>query len=473
MNPIAYLITATASFLKELAISAALSYRDIVVRASLYFLAVLLFAVTIGAGGYALNLGFFVSFGVLLAGVVISAWILVLLPALLIVIEADQRVTSINKVFTAALFVFFNTLVLSTFIYVSGVWQYPRVFGPLAFAFAAFMVIGVLGGSTSREILSARARTSVIVLAALVALSPLVPGRLVSGLIDIKATLDVAAPRQILYTPDMRFFDERSGDPVVWYGVNDSGAYDLFDNRGHHPATGEELLPITRDVVRQVREHAAQTQGATQPPPQPAVVNVQNKPSSPLQVPVVTPPEANTNTPVEQPQPVEESVVVQTTAKATTAAVLATDTSRVGDRIGATLVEPVRLGNHMLPKGTEVQLQVREFSAETNDNPAYIEIIPVGASFGATRLALQGEPLRISPQRRSGNAFLRALGGAAAGAVVGGLVGGKEGAATGAAIGGGAAVALTLIMRGRNMEVPVGYPVELVLTEITPRTPIR
>jgi hypothetical protein len=45
------------------------------------------------------------------------------------------------------------------------------------------------------------------------------------------------------------FFDLRAGEPIVWYYKNHKSEIEIFDLMGFHPETGEELLPITREVV--------------------------------------------------------------------------------------------------------------------------------------------------------------------------------------------------------------------------------
>lgn len=55
---------------------------------------------------------------------------------------------------------------------------------------------------------------------------------------------------------DPTFFDPITGEPVVWYSKNDRGQIELFDLMGFHPQTGEELIPITRDVVQVWKQQA-------------------------------------------------------------------------------------------------------------------------------------------------------------------------------------------------------------------------
>jgi tetratricopeptide (TPR) repeat protein len=48
---------------------------------------------------------------------------------------------------------------------------------------------------------------------------------------------------------DPTFFDLRTGEPLVWYYKNKSGTIEIFDLMGFHPETGDELVPITKEVV--------------------------------------------------------------------------------------------------------------------------------------------------------------------------------------------------------------------------------
>jgi hypothetical protein len=45
------------------------------------------------------------------------------------------------------------------------------------------------------------------------------------------------------------FFDPRTGQPIVWYYVGKADEIELFDLMGFHPETGEELLPVTKEIV--------------------------------------------------------------------------------------------------------------------------------------------------------------------------------------------------------------------------------
>jgi TPR repeat protein len=45
------------------------------------------------------------------------------------------------------------------------------------------------------------------------------------------------------------FFDPRTGEPIVWYFKNRIGDIEIFDLMGFHPETGDELLPVSKDIV--------------------------------------------------------------------------------------------------------------------------------------------------------------------------------------------------------------------------------
>jgi len=55
-------------------------------------------------------------------------------------------------------------------------------------------------------------------------------------------------PQRITFD-DPTFFDVRSGEPSIWYFKGKDGTIEIFDLMGFHPDTGEDLQPITREVV--------------------------------------------------------------------------------------------------------------------------------------------------------------------------------------------------------------------------------
>jgi tetratricopeptide (TPR) repeat protein len=45
------------------------------------------------------------------------------------------------------------------------------------------------------------------------------------------------------------FFDPRSGEAIVWYYKNTNGGIELFNLMGFYPSTGEELVPVTKEIA--------------------------------------------------------------------------------------------------------------------------------------------------------------------------------------------------------------------------------
>ncbi len=69
---------------------------------------------------------------------------------------------------------------------------------------------------------------------------------------------------ELISTEEPVFFDPVSGEPEVWYARSKSGEIELFDLMGYHPETGEELQPVTPEIVQQWQ--VQQTEIAQRPP---------------------------------------------------------------------------------------------------------------------------------------------------------------------------------------------------------------
>jgi hypothetical protein len=73
-----------------------------------------------------------------------------------------------------------------------------------------------------------------------------------------RAELGQAPTRIILPLVDStQFFDPITGDPRIWYHDEPTGDIELFTAPGVHPAYGVALRPVTPDVVRRLRQNAA------------------------------------------------------------------------------------------------------------------------------------------------------------------------------------------------------------------------
>jgi hypothetical protein len=151
-------------------------------------------------------------------------------------------------------------------------------------------------------------------------------------------------------------------------------------------------------------------------------------------------------------------------------------TSRVEDRVEATLAEPVSVGNaEVLPAGSLVRGTVSAVEGSGKVKglgritlhftsvavPGRPDDLAIDASYSETAAATKGE-----------DATKIGIG-AGAGAVIGGLLGGRSGAAKGAAVGGGAGTAVVLATTGDEVERGAGARLTVTLTRSTDvRVPI-
>ncbi len=58
-----------------------------------------------------------------------------------------------------------------------------------------------------------------------------------------------ARPAKLDPQDNPTFFSQRTGNPVVWYSRDKNGIVEAFDLMGFNPGTGEELQPITAEIV--------------------------------------------------------------------------------------------------------------------------------------------------------------------------------------------------------------------------------
>jgi hypothetical protein len=73
----------------------------------------------------------------------------------------------------------------------------------------------------------------------------------------LKAYQTGRRPQQIIAS-NPTFFDPRTGEPIVWYYRSKENEIQIFDLMGFQPDTGDELTPITADVVSEWKTQYAQ-----------------------------------------------------------------------------------------------------------------------------------------------------------------------------------------------------------------------
>lgn len=84
-----------------------------------------------------------------------------------------------------------------------------------------------------------------------IALKPVTP-KIIANLEKMKRGMQ---PKRLPYDSidKIEFFDRLSGDNKVWYYMDSSGNYELFDSPGIHPTYGETLKPVTRQMLFQIK----------------------------------------------------------------------------------------------------------------------------------------------------------------------------------------------------------------------------
>jgi hypothetical protein len=154
---------------------------------------------------------------------------------------------------------------------------------------------------------------------------------------------------------------------------------------------------------------------------------------------------------------------------------VSSETSRVEDRIEATVIQPVVVHEiEVVPAGSVVKGEVAS-------------VAPAGKVKGRASLALRFRTLEIDgesyPISSSVAEMAPATKGedakkvgipAAGGAVIGGLIGGKKGAAVGAVVGGGAGAATVLATPGKEVVLAKGSVLSIRLeSPVDVRVPIK
>jgi hypothetical protein len=151
-------------------------------------------------------------------------------------------------------------------------------------------------------------------------------------------------------------------------------------------------------------------------------------------------------------------------------------TSRVEDRVEATLAEAVSVGNaEVLPAGSIVTGTVSAVEGSGKVKGLgritlhFTSVVPAGRD---DRTDIDATYSETAAATKSEDATKIGIG-AGAGAAIGGLLGGKSGAAKGAAIGGGAGTAVVLTTAGDEVERAAGSRLTVVLRRsVDVRVPI-
>ena len=203
------------------------------------------------------------------------------------------------------------------------------------------------------------------------------------------------------------------------------------------------------------------------PAPAPAGAPRRTPPrSSPAPAPAPVP-----VTPAPAPAPAPARLATGTTLEATATRLITSRTNKPGETFTARIADAITTpgGRVVIPAGSEVTLSIVALKAAPNKSAkdGTLELRaesvtingvshPIDAEVTSTEHTLKGRGVGTSEVAKVGV-------GAAAGAVLGKVIGGGAGAAAGAVVGGGAGAAVAVETADRDVVIPVGARIKLVL----------
>jgi hypothetical protein len=152
---------------------------------------------------------------------------------------------------------------------------------------------------------------------------------------------------------------------------------------------------------------------------------------------------------------------------------LASDRSRVEERVRGTVASPVVIdGTTVIPSGATLVGHVTHVDdSDKVKGRAELSFRFTSLTTGSTTYDIDTKPLYYRAEATKKDDAVKIGVGAAAGAVVGAITGGKKGAAIGSAIGGGAGTGVVLATAGKEIRLAEGRKLKVSLTNpLTIRT---
>ncbi len=231
-----------------------------------------------------------------------------------------------------------------------------------------------------------------------------------------------------------------------------------------------QLAPV--DTTAELNDRPSDTAVATTPAP---AARTPSRPSRPAATAGAPAPKPSTPTPIRTaPAAASASLASGTRLSAATTAEIRSNKNKVGDTVTATIANDVKdnAGNIVIPAGSEVVLKVTAIKESENKSdktgtltlqPTSVNIngqsYPVSARLDSVNTQLQG--------RKTGAGDIAKVGGGAAvGAVVGRVLGGStKGAVIGGVLGGAVGAQRAVETKDRDVVLPEGTTVILVLDE--------
>ena len=152
---------------------------------------------------------------------------------------------------------------------------------------------------------------------------------------------------------------------------------------------------------------------------------------------------------------------------------LASDTSRVEQRVDGTLASPVVIdGTTAIPSGATLTGHVTHVDdSDKVKGRAELSFRFTRVTAGAVTYDIDTKPLSYVAESTKKDDAVKIGVGAAAGAVIGAITGGKKGAAIGSAVGAGAGTGVVLATDGKEIRLAEGRKLKVSLTNpLTIRT---
>jgi hypothetical protein len=168
------------------------------------------------------------------------------------------------------------------------------------------------------------------------------------------------------------------------------------------------------------------------------------------------------------------SLAAGTSLSATTTAEIRSHTNKVGDTVTATIASDIkdRSGRVVIPAGSEVALKVTAISESENksDTTGTLTLQPTSVSINGQSYPLSATistvDTRLEGRKTNAGDIAKVGGGAAAGAILGRVLGGStKGAVIGGVIGGAVGTQRAVETKDRDVVVPEGTTVTMVLDE--------
>jgi hypothetical protein len=248
------------------------SYYRFVLRWTIMCGAAALLLAAAAAIGYVVGQPMVMSIGVTLIGFVLVGWLIPVVPVLMLLSAAKDRVRPLNRALSGLIFLALVSVSLGIYIYVFSSALQPRLLFLLMMLTAASVLLQFYRGIDEDivTILAFRTKVGLAVLTIGIVpaltlwsyIAPYMPKRLNNGGAIVRWATG-SLPQRI-EVPDtaafnrIEFFDTVTGEPRIWYAIAADDTIELFDNEGFHPRTSEKLVPVTKEIVRrlddQIRE---------------------------------------------------------------------------------------------------------------------------------------------------------------------------------------------------------------------------